>query len=48
MNINLTFNTEIENAIKHHITINIDEDPEYYKAFNVLKTIEEQKKNGKI
>ncbi len=26
--------SEIENAIKHHIKINIDEDPEYYKKLS--------------
>jgi type I restriction enzyme R subunit len=37
--------SEIENAIKHHITINIDEDPEYYKALSErLKTIIEEQK----
>jgi len=37
--------SEIENAIKHHITINIDEDPEYYKVLSErLKTIIEEQK----
>jgi len=26
--------SEIEHAIKHHITVNIDEDPEYYKSLS--------------
>ncbi len=32
--------SEIESAIKHHITVNIDEDPEYYKSLSLkLKDI---------
>lgn len=27
--------SEIESAIKHHITINLDEDPEYYKSLSL-------------
>lgn len=27
--------SEIESAIKHHITVNIDEDPEYYKSLSL-------------
>ena len=39
--------SEIESAIKHHITVNIDEDPEYYKSLSLrLREIIEQT-NGK-
>ena len=39
--------SEIESAIKHHITVNLDEDPEYYKSLSLrLKEIIEQT-NGK-
>jgi type I restriction enzyme R subunit len=32
--------SEIESAIKHHITVNLDEDPEYYKSLSLkLKDI---------
>lgn len=32
--------SEIESAVKHHITVNIDEDPEYYKSLSLkLKDI---------
>jgi type I restriction enzyme R subunit len=32
--------SEIESAIKHHLTVNLDEDPEYYKALSLkLKDI---------
>lgn len=35
--------SEIESAIKHHITINLDEDPEYYRALSArLKDIIEK------
>jgi type I restriction enzyme R subunit len=27
--------SEIESAIKHHITVNLDEDPEYYKSLSL-------------
>ena len=39
--------SEIESAIKHHITVNLDEDPEYYKSLSLrLREIIEQT-NGK-
>lgn len=39
--------SEIESAIKHHITVNLDEDPEYYKSLSLrLRDIIEQT-NGK-
>lgn len=39
--------SEIESAIKHHITVNLDEDPEYYKSLSLrLKEIIE-KTNGR-
>lgn len=39
--------SEIESAIKHHITVNLDEDPEYYKSLSLrLQEIIEQH-NGK-
>ena len=39
--------SEIESAIKHHFTVNLDEDPEYYKSLSLrLREIIEQT-NGK-
>lgn len=39
--------SEIESAIKHHITVNLEEDPEYYKSLSLrLREIIEQT-NGK-
>lgn len=39
--------SEIESAIKHHLTVNLDEDPEYYTSLSVrLQAIIEQT-NGK-
>jgi len=35
--------SEIESAIKHHITVNLEEDPEYYKSLSLrLRTIIEK------
>lgn len=37
--------SEIESAIKHHITVNLDEDPEYYKSLSLrLRDIIEKTK----
>lgn len=37
--------SEIESAIKHHITVNVDEDPEYYKSLSLrLRDIIEKTK----
>jgi len=37
--------SEIESAIKHHITVNLDEDPEYYKSLSLrLKDLIEKNK----
>lgn len=39
--------SEIESAIRHHLTVNLDEDPEYYKSLSLrLQAIIEQT-NGK-
>lgn len=40
--------SEIESAIKHHITINLDEDPEYYRSLSLRlrDVIEKQQVNG--
>jgi type I restriction enzyme R subunit len=39
--------SEIESAIKHHITINLDEDPEYYKTLSLRLREIIEKTNGK-
>src|SRR5690606_32826349 len=39
--------SEIESAIKHHITVNLDEDPEYYKSLSLRLQEIIEKYNGK-
>ena len=39
--------SEIESAIKHHITVNLDEDPEYYKSLSLRLRDIIEKTNGK-
>src|SRR5690554_7594105 len=39
--------SEIESAIKHHITVNLDEDPEYYKSLSLRLQDIIQQNNGK-
>lgn len=39
--------SEIESAIKHHITVNLDEDPEYYKSLSLRLQEIIEKHNGK-
>lgn len=39
--------SEIESAIKHHITVNLDEDPEYYKSLSLRLREIIEKTNGK-
>ena len=39
--------SEIESAIKHHITVNLDEDPEYYKSLSLRLQDIIQKNKGK-
>ena len=39
--------SEIESAIKHHITVNIDEDPEYYKSLSLQLRDIIEKTDGK-
>lgn len=39
--------SEIESAIKHHITVNLDDDPEYYKSLSLRLQDIIQKNNGK-
>ena len=39
--------SEIESAIKHHITVNIDEDPEYYKSLSLRLREIIEKTSGK-
>ncbi|RIY42556.1 type I restriction endonuclease subunit R [Neopusillimonas maritima] len=39
--------SEIESAIKHHITVNLDEDPEYYRSLSLRLRDIIEKTNGK-
>lgn len=39
--------SEIESAIKHHITVNLDEDPEYYKSLSLRLRDIIEKTSGK-
>lgn len=39
--------SEIESAIKHHITVNLDDDPEYYKSLSLRLRDIIEKTNGK-
>jgi len=39
--------SEIESAIKHHITVNLEEDPEYYKSLSLRLRDIIEKNNGK-
>ena len=39
--------SEIESAIKHHITVNLDEDPEYYKSLSLRLRDIIEKNHGK-
>ncbi|SOC01047.1 type I restriction enzyme R subunit [Alloalcanivorax xenomutans] len=39
--------SEIESAIKHHITVNLEEDPEYYKSLSLRLRDIIEKTNGK-
>jgi len=39
--------SEIESAIKHHITVNLDEDPEYYKSLSLRLRDIIEKSHGK-
>lgn len=39
--------SEIESAIKHHITVNLDEDPEYYRTLSLRLRDIIEKTNGK-
>jgi len=39
--------SEIESAIKHHITVNLDEDPEYYKSLSLRLRDIIEKTHGK-
>jgi type I restriction enzyme, R subunit len=39
--------SEIESAIKHHITVNLEEDPEYYKSLSLRLRDIIEKSNGK-
>jgi len=39
--------SELESAIKHHITVNLEEDPEYYKSLSLRLRDIIEKTNGK-